>query len=140
MSTTTAPASTLPAAELARLSWRFDDEAFNKGNLDVVEELIAPDFVNHDPLPGQGNDRAALGAYVPILRAAMPDLRVRNELVAVQDDIVAHVIVFEGTHTQPLGDLPPSGKPVTIRAHDFQRWRGAQMTERWSAAVTEGLG
>ena len=125
--------------ELKRLSWRFDDEVFNKGNLAVVDELVSPDFVNRTPLPGEGADREALRDYVPAFRAGFPDLRCRNELMLADGDLVAHVIVFEGTHTGAFGGAAPTGRRVTIRAHDFQRWRDGRMTERWSIADTAEL-
>lgn len=127
-------------ADLSILSWRFDDRAFNKGDLSVVDELIDPHFVNHDPLPGQGADREALRAYVPQLRTAIPDLVVRNDLMVVQGDLVGHVIVFEGIFAAPLGAMAPTGERVMIRAHDFQRWHDGRMTERWSVARQNGFG
>jgi hypothetical protein len=36
---------------------RFYDEVFNKKNLDAIDELCAREFVDHTPMPGQGEDR-----------------------------------------------------------------------------------
>ena len=128
-----------PVPELAELSWRFDDGAFNRGDLSVVDALVHPSFTNHDPLPGQGTDREALRAYIPELRRAVPDLRCENQLILAQGDLVAHVIVFSGTFRAPLGDMEPTGAPIRIRAHDFQRWKDNKMLERWSVADTQGF-
>ena len=124
---------------LAELCWRFDDQAFNRGDLSVVDELVHPDFVNHDPLLGQGTDRDAIRDYVPVFRKAFPDLRCRNEMLVVQGDEVAHILVFTGTQRGEFAGQPARGQRLTIRSHDFQRWQNGKMIERWSQAGIEGL-
>ncbi len=125
--------------QLIALSWRFDDEAFNKGNLDVVDELVHPDFFNHDPLPGQSNDKAGLAPAVLAMRHAFPDLKFVNDEIIAQGNIVAHRATMTGTHQGEYLGVAPTGKSITIRLSDFQRWQDGKIIERWSLADTSDL-
>lgn len=125
--------------DLEALSWTFDDRAFNHGDLSVVDELIAPGFVNHTPLPGQSPDREGIRAYVPQFREGFPNLACHNELMLAKGDVVAHLLVFEGTHSGTFLGKPATGRSMTMRSYDFQRWKDGRMTERWSSADTADL-
>ena len=129
----------MTSEELKAASWRFDDEFFNKGNAAIVEELLAENFVNHDPLPGQEATREALKNYLPVIRQAFPDLVFSNEAMLADGDLVAHRVRMVGTHQGDFAGVAPTGKQITIRSHDFQRWENGKMVERWSIADTEGL-
>src|SRR4028119_1949239 len=52
---------------------RMGEEAFNQGNLDVLDELVAQDVVDHDPAPGQASGREGIKQFVSTLRTAFPD-------------------------------------------------------------------
>jgi steroid delta-isomerase-like uncharacterized protein len=125
--------------QLTVLSWRFDDEAFNKGNLDIVEELIHPNFVNHDPLPGQSHDKAGVAPAVVTLRQGFPDLQFVNDEIIAQNDIVAHRATITGTHQGEYLGVAATGQQIVIRLSDFQRWQDGKMIERWSIADTTDL-
>lgn len=124
---------------LTELSWRFDNEAFNKGNLDIVEELIHPNFVNHDPLPGQSHDKSGVAPAVLTLRQAFPDLSFTNDEIIAQGEIVAHRARITGTHQGEYLGVAPTGQQITIRLSDFQRWQDGKMIERWSILDTTDL-
>ncbi|MGJ5897519.1 nuclear transport factor 2 family protein [Streptomyces niveiscabiei] len=69
---------------------RFYDSLFNKGDLGVVDELVAPGYVDH--VPGAGDGPAALKAAVAGIRAAQPGMRVEVvRAVAEQDLVLLHV-------------------------------------------------
>jgi steroid delta-isomerase-like uncharacterized protein len=129
----------MKSEQLIELSWRFDDEAFNKGNLDIVDELIHPDFVNHDPLPGQSHDKAGVAPAVATLRQGFPDLQFINDEIIAQGDIVAHRATVTGTHQGEYLGAAPTGQRITFRLSDFQRWQDGKMIERWSIADTTEL-
>ncbi len=66
------------SAENVAASRRFMEEAFNKGNLGVVDEICAEDFVNHDPLTGD-QDKDAGKESIASYRQAFPDLHAEIE-------------------------------------------------------------
>ena len=49
------------------------EEAWNKGNLDVIDEHLSPDYVHHNPPAGVPNDREGYKQAVTMLRTAFPD-------------------------------------------------------------------
>ena len=72
---------------------RFVKEVWNKGNMAVADELFAPGFVNHGPLPGLPPDAEGYKQNVALLRKAFPDLHLTIE----------HII---GQHSQsPISNL-----------------------------------
>ena len=68
---------------------RFMEEVLNKGNMQVVDELIAPKFVEHDPFPGQAPGVEDLKQAMVALRQAFPDLHVTvDEMLSDGDKVV----------------------------------------------------
>jgi len=65
------------------------EEVLNKGNMQVVDELIAPNFVEHDPFPGQAPGVEGLKQAMVALRQAFPDLHVTvDEMLSDGDKVV----------------------------------------------------
>jgi predicted SnoaL-like aldol condensation-catalyzing enzyme len=81
---------------------RFFDEVFHKGNLAVIDELVATDFVDHNPGPGQAPGVEGVKQFFAALRAAMSRLQVDLEHVLAEGDLVMTHVSIRGTHT---GDL-----------------------------------
>jgi steroid delta-isomerase-like uncharacterized protein len=109
---------------------RFYEEVLNKGNLDFIDEICAPDYVEHaheSPSP----DREGLKREMAMLRGAFSDLHVTVEdLVAEGDKVVARTTA-RGTHSGALMGLPPTGKVVTVSGMDITRFAGGMAVEHW---------
>src|SRR2546421_955781 len=88
---------------------RFIDEAWNRGNLDAVDQLISSDHVDHDPSrEGTPGGPAGTRAFVEMYRGAFPDAQIElGELIA-EGDLVAGPWVATGTHQGELMGIPPS--------------------------------
>jgi steroid delta-isomerase-like uncharacterized protein len=96
-------------------SRRFIEEAFNRGNLDVVDEVCADGFVDHDPIMGD-QDKEAVKRTIAGYREAFPDLQLTIEDIMACGDKV--VLRWRGTATfqNEFMGLPPTGEkgnPVT---------------------------
>ena len=115
-----------------------DDEVFNKGNLAVIDDVVAPDFVNHDPFPGEPSGREGFKMLATAMRAAFPDLHFTNEQMIGEGDIVAHRFTMRGTHAGPFLGLPATGRSITMRGIDILRFADGKVTDRW--ARTDDLG
>jgi steroid delta-isomerase-like uncharacterized protein len=70
---------------------------------------------------------AEVRGYFKLTRTAFPDQR--NELVALHhaDDGVIVEFDLKGTHTGPLGDLPPTGREFTCRMAAFFLFEGDRL-------------
>ena len=113
------------------LAQRFYEEVFNKKNLDAIEELCAPDLVDHNAMPGQAPGTKGLKDAFATFFRGLPDLRITiQELVAERDIVVAR---FSGTatHTGELMGAAPTGKTVTMRGMDMIRIKSGKATEVW---------
>jgi len=113
---------------------RIVNEAFNAGNVDVLSEIFAPEYVSHSPF-GEGNRDSSM-ATVAAYRAAMPDLVLTPQVIIAEGDFVASVTLFEGTFANPLpmptGTLPPSGQPVLFVMQIVHRFnQDGQSVEEW---------
>lgn len=117
---------------------RFYDEVFNEGNLDVVDELIAADAVEHEEFPGlEGSGREVAKQFITIIRSAFPDVRVQAHDMIAEGDRVAARITFTGTHQGEFLGIPPTGKQVEVSTIDIIRVANGKMVEHWG--VTDNL-
>jgi steroid delta-isomerase-like uncharacterized protein len=109
---------------------RWYEEVFNAGNVALIDELFAPDFVDHDPsnpLPGLEGVRQLVGMY----RGAFPDLHLTIEDEITEGDRIATRFTGRGTHRGLLMGIPPTGKRVTITAIDILRFENGRIAEHW---------
>lgn len=115
---------------------RFFDEAVNQARIDVLDEIVAQDFVLHSAVLGEVHGRDAYVKSVARLLAAAPDLqgRVDDLLVAERDMVVARV-TYRGTDRG--GILP--GQPGTNKGFEFTaiyifQVRDGRLAELWQEA------
>jgi predicted ester cyclase len=115
------------------------EEVLNQGDLSIVDELIAPDFLNHAAPPGTNRGPSSLRWLATMLRTAFPDLHFTIEELVAEGDIVAGRLTMSGTHEGPLpGMPPPSGRAVRQAHMHFVRYRDGKAVEHWG--VRDDLG
>jgi steroid delta-isomerase-like uncharacterized protein len=117
---------------------RLIDEAFTKGNLAVVDELIANDFVDHSPPPNTSPDKAGLKEIVKLLRGAFPDLKLTIVDAIAEGDKVAIRLVSRGTHKGDFLGIAPTGRSINVNEQHFVRFAGGKIVEHWG--VEDNLG
>ena len=88
---------------------RLVDEAQSNGNLGVVDELLADDFVDHSPFPGVPPTRDGVKMLFGYLRSAFPDLHVRIDEQIADDEKVVTRKTFAGTHRGEFMGVPAAG-------------------------------
>ena len=128
------------SAETKGIARRLLEEAFNSGNLDVVDELVAPEFVNHDaalpePIVGIEATKASIRAY----RDAFPDLRMTIELQVAEGDYVTTRWSARGTHQGDLMGMPATGKEATVTGITVDQIVDGRIVESWTNWDTLGL-
>jgi steroid delta-isomerase-like uncharacterized protein len=116
---------------------RFYDEVVAQGNVDLIDDMLAEDFVEHEEFPGITPDRAGVKQFFTMLRAAYPDIRMTAEdLIAEGDKVVARISIT-GTHQGEFMRVPATGKQITVPAVDIVQFRDGKATAHWG--VTDGL-
>lgn len=126
---------------------RITEEAFNQGNLDVIDELFAEDYISYDNNGVEG-DREAFKAFIVAARDAMPDYEARVDLMVVNGDWMAFRFKSSGTFENEFAffpGLPPTGEQVDINVHVILRFNEAgQLVEEWdlfdNLLMLSGLG
>lgn len=121
------------------LAQRWLEEVWNKGDLSLIDELIAPNYILHDPTRPGLRGRAGIKESIAMFRTAFPDLHFTIEdQVAEREKIVTRYTV-QGTQVGPLMGIPATGKQGIITGIDIYRITDGQIEEAWSNWDTLGL-
>jgi steroid delta-isomerase-like uncharacterized protein len=111
---------------------RVFEEIIPAGDQAAMRDVMAPDFLDHDPLPGQPAGAAGGEYVVSTMHTAHPDLRFAiDDLVAEADRVVVRW-TLRGTNTGPMLGRPPSGQPVEYAAIVIFRIANGKIAERWA--------
>jgi predicted ester cyclase len=103
------------------------------GDLDVLEELLAPDFVDHNPLPGQEPGRAGYMQFVAHDHDVFSDLRYFfHEQLAVGDKVISRLTARATHDWEKFMGLALTGKEVTYKGIIIHRISGGKIAEEWS--------
>ena len=106
-----------------------------KGNVDVIDELLAPDFVDHDLLPDQEPDREGYKRGIVKDRAAFSNLGITIEEQIAEGDKVVTRLTWRGSHDRgKFMDKSPTGKKVEATAIFIHRISGDKIKDEWSAS------
>ena len=110
---------------------------WEEGNIDLVDELLAPDYINHTPAsPDQPTGPEGVKGVVAMFRSAIPDLRVVVEDMVAEGDKVAVRYTLEGTHEGELFGVPPTGQRLSIKSISVERVSGGKIREHWRITDT----
>ena len=112
---------------------RLLEEVWNKGNLSLLNELIAKDHVNSGPgtLPGLSAGPDGTKQLVTVYRNAFPDVRFTvDEQIAEGDKVVTRWSAH-GTHKGELVGIPATGKSSTVTGIAVDRVANGKITESW---------
>src|SRR5918997_11293 len=109
---------------------RFYD-AINAGNLDVIDEVVAQDFVEHEAFADLPPDKEGVRQFFRLFRAAFPDLRMEPHEMLVDGDLACARITITGSHQGDFMGISPTGRPIEIAGFDMLRLRDGLVTEHW---------
>ena len=129
------------AAERNReLGRRYFEEVWNRGNVDALDELLAPGYINHTPsTPNPPPGPQGLKPIVLAIRRAFPDLRYEIQDIVATEDAVVMRVRMTGTHRGDLFGLAPTGKRVSVDQINIERIREGKIVEHWRVTDEWGL-
>jgi steroid delta-isomerase-like uncharacterized protein len=103
-----------------------------KGNLDVVDELTARDYIGHDPAnPEPLRGPEGVKEFISSYRAAFPDARITVEEQLAEGDLVATRWSGRGTHEGELMGIEPTGKQVIVSGLTISRLKDGKIVEEF---------
>jgi predicted ester cyclase len=107
-------------------------EAFVNRELDTIDEVLAPDFVDRSLLPGQGSSREEYKRSVTEFHAALSFADVTFEYQIAEGDMVVTKFSARCIHRGEFLGVPPSGEEGTYSSIRIHRIVGGQVTDEWS--------
>jgi predicted ester cyclase len=122
----------MSAQENMALARRLMETRIN-GDLDTVDEMLAPDFVNHNRLlPGQESDREDYMRGISAYQAALSERRlIIEDQVAGDDKVVTRFVVHALHDLGEIMGVAPSGRELTNRAIVIHRIVEGKIAEEW---------
>ena len=115
------------------------EEVWNRRKLDILDEIFAPDFINHDPSNPQITDRNSFKQWASTVLKGFPDLHLTIDDLIAEGDEVACRWTHHGTHLGEMPGLPPTGKKTAITGIIIYRFAKGKVAEAWWSRDLLGL-
>jgi steroid delta-isomerase-like uncharacterized protein len=119
---------------------RWSEDLWGRGDLAVADEIIAADYVRHDPgdpFPARGP--ADVKRIVGMLRGMLPDFHIEVEAIIAEGDLVVSRYTATATDTRGYMGLPATGRSIRTSAMQMFRFRGGKIVESWAARDDLGV-
>ena len=112
---------------------RFFEEAFEQGNLAVLDEILAPNSVSSGPnaLPGMPTGPEGAKMTITMYRNAFPDLHFTIDEQIAEGNTVVTRWAAHGTHNGELAGVPATGKQATVVGMGVDRIENGKIVESW---------
>jgi predicted SnoaL-like aldol condensation-catalyzing enzyme len=115
------------------LALRYHNDIFQKGRLEVADEILSPNFVLHNPVLPEELRKGPEGTkkYASTVIAAVPDRKLVHDDILAKGDKVLFRWTLSGTNTGSLFGNPPTGKPYVATGFDLFRISNGKIAEMW---------
>jgi steroid delta-isomerase-like uncharacterized protein len=118
---------------------RFFDE-YPSSDQSLIDELVAEDFVDHDPPgPNFGHGREGVKQVMTDRHSAFPDMKVTIDDQVAEGDKVVNRMTITGTQQGEFMGIPATGKSFSMQAVAIFRIRNGKITDRWGQADVMGM-
>ena len=114
-------------------------EVFNQGNFGLIDELIAPDFVEHSVQPGVPPTRDGFMQLAIALRSAFPDVHYTVEDAIEAGDKIVHRLAASGTMKGDFLGIPATGTRATWTEIHIGRVADGRLVEHWGLVDQLGM-
>ena len=116
------------------------EEIYAKGDLALVEELVHPDFADHDPAHlDQPRGRESVRETVRNLHGMFSELRFEVEDEIAEGDRVVQRVTMSGRHTGPLMGREPTDRTFAVRHVNIWRIADGKIADHWGSRDDLGL-
>jgi predicted ester cyclase len=108
-------------------------EEIDKGNIDAMDEMVAEDYIDHNPLPfpGFAPGREGLKQAFKLFLVATPGYHKIEEQIAEGDKVVTRLTSY-GKHEGDLPGAPRTGNDMKMTSITIHRIANGQLVEKWS--------
>ncbi|NUP19082.1 MAG: ester cyclase [Streptomyces sp.] len=109
---------------------RLFEEVLNGRRMELIDELAATDYQEHDPLPGQREGREGLKDRVTMLVEGLAPTFSIDDIIAEGDRVVVRW-TNDATHSGTFLGIPPTGRSCRFAGVDIFRLDGGRLVEHW---------
>jgi predicted ester cyclase len=125
--------------DIQRTAERIPLEVLNEGKFSLLDELLAPDFVEHFPQPGIAPTREGVKQTLTALKTAFPDLRYTIDDAIVSGDKIVHRLSATGTMQGDFMGIAATGKRAAWTEIHIGRGVNGRLTEHWGLVDQLGM-
>ncbi len=130
----------MSAEQNKAISRRVPIEVFSQGRLEVIDEILAPDFTEHmTGPPGLPAGREGIRAIASALRKGFPDIAYRVDFQVAEGDFVAGYVTVNGTHKGEVFGMPATGKHAEWTESHLVKIVNGKITEHWGVIDQLGM-
>ncbi len=112
------------------LAKRWLDELWTKGNYNAARDILAADYMRHDPF-NKINNPEEYCEFIRMFRMAFPDIEYTADDMIAERDYVLIRWTARGSNTGPLMILPATGKRIELNGLDLLRIENGKVVESW---------
>ncbi len=107
-------------------------KVYNEGNLELVDEIVAPENkLHHSVYPEDIVGLEAFKNYITNTRSSFPDMNLTFDETVVKGNNIISRWTFVGTNTDSIGELPPTGKKVSYSGLSLSHITNGKFAESW---------
>ena len=118
---------------------RFYEEFWNRGDVEVIDEIISDDYIDHQPLPDSPSGKAGFADLIRMWKRGFPDGGETVDALIAEGDLVVGRFTFRGTHTGEFMGIAATGRLVTMTGIDVVRIVDGKIVEFWYAEQLHDL-
>ena len=109
------------------------EDAWNRGQLETLDTIVAGDCRFHDPVfPSMASGADSLRKHIRMYRNAFPDLNYAiDDIIAERNEVVVHW-TMHGTHRQSFLSMAPTNRTASISGTTINRIVDKRIAEQWS--------
>ena len=127
----------MSSKEIKAIPLLYYEEAYNKGNPQVVDMVYDKNIISHTP-SGEIKGTKSMKEFISMNNSAFPDLQFTIKDQIAEGDGVVMRWSARGTHKGELMGIPPTGKQVVVTGIGISRFVGDKIVEQWNN--WDGLG
>ena len=120
---------------------RVPEEITSQGKFELIDEIFAPNFVDHTFVPAFGlpPGREGIRQFITMLRTGFPDIDIKVQDSFAEGDKVVVRNLSKGTHTGEFMGIAPTGEEATWTEIHIVRFEGRQIAEHWANVDQLGI-
>ena len=111
---------------------RINQDVFQGGRTELLDDLVTDDFVNHAAPPHARHGREALARTVEWLNGVLSGAEYEIHQALAEGDHVALHMTMRSRHTGEMFGHPATGRPIEMDQMHFFRVEGDRVAEHWA--------